>query len=106
MFQVQFFYSVGALLNLFSFFSSIFGLCKDYGKEKLGMPSLILWVLIASSCSQLIALCIYGGKGIGNYTYYEPDYSIIIAAVALGVNFLCCALLLVEIITKRTTQKV
>ncbi len=56
-----------------------------------------MWVLIFASIFQLIGIAVYGGKGIGNYSFYEPGYSIIIAGIALGFNLICTSLFFVDI---------
>jgi hypothetical protein len=58
---------------------------------------MLIWTLLISCLNQLIAISIYGGKGIGRYELYEPDYSLIIACIALGVNFFSSLLFLIEI---------
>ena len=79
---------------------ALLGLCRDCGKTTLAAPSMIMWVLLVSSLFQLIAISVYGGKGIGDYSIFEPDYSIIIASVALSLNSFCVILFLIEILTK------
>lgn len=103
--KVQVFYTISAALNLFALLVSLIGICKDFGKNNLGMPSLVLWVVIFSSICQLIGICVYGGKGIADYSQFEADYSIIIASVALGVNFVSDIFFLVEIINFSKTSK-
>jgi len=85
--KVQVFYSIGALLVLLAMMASLCGICKEFGKNAKGMPSLVFWLGIVSCASQLIALSIYGSKGVRDYSYYQPGYSIIVASVALGVHF-------------------
>jgi len=85
--------------------ASLCGLCKEFGTNKQGMPSLVFWLGIVSCASQLIAISIYGGYGVRDYSYYQPDYSIIIASVALGVHFFSCIFYLVEICTKNKKYK-
>lgn len=80
---------------------SIFGLCNEITDNKLAIPSFLMWTLGISSASQLIAISIYGGKGLADYSFFEPDYSIIIAAVALPFNALCSILYLIEILFKK-----
>ncbi len=98
------FYTISAALNLVAFSASIFGLCKDCAANILAIPSFIFWILITSSSAQLIAISVYGGKGAGDYTEYEPDYSMIIASVALGLNCLCALLFFVELLKHRNKQ--
>jgi hypothetical protein len=66
----------------------------------LTIPSLVMWVLLVSSLFQLISISVYGGQGIGDQKVYEPDYSIIIASVALSLNVICVVLFLIEILIK------
>jgi hypothetical protein len=103
--KVQVFYSIGALLVLLAMMASLCGICKEFGKNAKGMPSLVFWLGIVSCASQLIALSIYGSKGVRDYSYYQPGYSIIVASVALGVHFFSCLFFLVEICTKNKKYK-
>ena len=91
---------------MFILLTSIIGICKDFGKNSLGMPSLIFWTLVVSCVFQLIAITVYGGKGIADYTEYQADYSIIIASVALGVNGISALFFLIEILTYRKNARV
>lgn len=70
------------------------------------MPSLIFWTLVVSCVFQLIAITVYGGKGIADYSEYQADYSIIIASVALGVNGISALFFLIEILTYRKNTRV
>jgi len=100
------FYTISAALNLIAFSTSIFGLCKDCAANILAVPSFIFWILIASSGAQLIAVSVYGGKGAADYTMYEPDYSMIIASVALGLNCLCAVFFFVELLKHRNKKQI
>ncbi|CAF0944849.1 unnamed protein product [Brachionus calyciflorus] len=103
----QVFYTVSVAMNLFILLIALIGVCKDFGRNSLGMPSLIFWLLVISSLFQLIAISVYGGKGIADYTEYQADYSIIIASVGLGVNALSALLFLIEILTfKKITTRI
>lgn len=65
------------------------------------MPSLIFWLSVVSSIFQIIAISVYGGEGIGDYSEYQADYSIIIASVAVVVNAISSLFFLIEILTYR-----
>jgi len=92
----QILYTVSAILTLVAGVTSYIGLCNDIKNYKVAVPSLVLWVLVASIIFQLISVSVYGAKGIGDYTYYEPDYSIIIASVSLLAHGISAGLFLVE----------
>ena len=101
------FYSIGAMLVLISFVLSLYGVRNEFGHTNAnGMPSLIFWLGMIACSSQLIAISIYGGRGVRDYSMYQPDYSIIVASVALGTHFFSCLFFLVEICTKNKKYKV
>jgi hypothetical protein len=83
---------IAAAINFFCFTICILGICMDVAKNKLAVPSFLLWSLLVSVVCQLVAIVVYGGAGIGNYSKYQPDYSLIIACFMLFVD-LCTALL-------------
>jgi len=103
--QVQFFYTLGSFLNVLTFIAAFIGLFKDVKTKKQAFSSFLFWTLSTACLCQLIAISIYGRYSIGDYTYYEPDYSIIIASVALGINALCVLLFFVDICKSRTTKR-
>ncbi len=82
----QFFYVIATAINFFCLTISLMGLCMDVAKNKLAVPSFLLWTLIVSVVFQVLAIAIYGGSGIGDQSLFEPDYSLIIASVMLFVN--------------------
>jgi hypothetical protein len=45
----------------------------------------------------VIAIAVYGGAGVANYSRYEPDYSLIIACIALGFDLLSLVFFVIEI---------
>ena len=81
-----------------------YGLFKDLGKKKQAVSSFMMWFLLVSSLFQLIAISLYGHRGIGDYAYFEPDYSIICASIALAVNFVCAMLFMVDIYSNRSKR--
>lgn len=81
---------------MFDLFAAFIGICKDFGQNNLGMPSLVFWTLLVSCIGQLIGISVYGGKGIADYSKYEADYSIILASIALGINALSALFFLIE----------
>ena len=92
------FYMLAAVLNVLAVSFSLFGLFSDCNPNKQALPSQTMWMLIVSSIFQLITISVYGGCGIGDYSKYQPDYSLIIASVALGFNFICAIFFLIEIV--------
>ena len=99
------FYVLGAFLNCVSLIVATIGLCFDLAENKMVMPSFLMWSLISSCAAQLIAICIYGGKSIADYSAYQPDYSLIIASVCLGCNFICVFFYLAEIVSKQIKKR-
>lgn len=96
MIACQILYTISAILTLIAGVTSYIGLCNDIKNYKVAIPSLVLWILVGSIIFQLISISVYGAKGIGNYTFYEPDYSIIIASVSLLVHGISAGLFLIE----------
>ena len=68
----------------------------DLGDYPAAIPSFIQWTLGISTILQLITVSVYGSQGIGNYTLYQPDYSLILAAVATGLSGIATILFIVE----------
>jgi hypothetical protein len=98
-YAVQVFYTLGAALLLVSFIISLFGISRDCTANKLGMPSLLFWIILFSTIFQLVGICIFGGKGIADYSSFEPDYSIIIASIGLGFSAITSIMFIIEILT-------
>jgi hypothetical protein len=65
---------------------SIIGFCFDIGSYTAAIPSMIQWCMLISTIFQLITVSVYGTYGIGNYSLYQPDYSLILASVACGLS--------------------
>lgn len=97
--KVQVFYTLGAALILLALFIGLLGVCRDCAMNKLGMPSFLFWLVLASSICQLVGIVVFGAKGIGNYSQYVPDYSIIIASIGLGFSAISAVMFVVEILT-------
>lgn len=98
------FYTLGSILNLIGLIVSFYGMCNDVRSYSKAIPSLILWIIIIASIFQLIGISVYGALGIGNYTTFQADYSIICSSVALGFNFICVLFYLIEIFKNDNSQ--
>lgn len=94
----QVFYCIAAILNFLALCLATIGICIDLAKSRQCVPSAMLWTLLISVLSQVIAVAVYGGAGIGNYKLYEPDYSFVLACIAIGFNFLAAILFAIECI--------
>jgi hypothetical protein len=90
------FYPIAALIHVFALLVSILGFCTDIGNYTAAIPSFIQWSIAISTLLQLITVSIYGGKGIGDYSLQEPDFSLIIAAIATGLSAICSLLFILE----------
>jgi hypothetical protein len=98
-YAVHVFYTIAAALILIALPIGFVGIFKDTATNRLGIPSLLLWLLVFSTVFQVIGVSVYGGKGIADYSLYQPDYSIIIASIAAGFSFFTLVMFLVEIFT-------
>ena len=47
---------------------------------------MIQWCMVVSTILQITTVSVYGSYGIGNYSLYQPDYSLILASVACGLS--------------------
>ena len=65
-----------------------------------------MWILAVSTLFQLIAVTVYAGETLSNYEYYEPDYSIITASVALGSNAFCTVFFMIDVFKYRETTDI
>jgi hypothetical protein len=92
----QVFYVIAAAINFFCLTISLMGLCMDVAKNKLAVPSFLLWALIISVVTQLIAISVYGGAGIGDQSFFEPDYSLIIACIVMFIDLFSALVFAVE----------
>lgn len=98
-YAVQVFYTLGAALILIALAVSLLGVCRDCAMNKLGMPSFLFWIVLVSSIFQLVGIVVYGARGIGNYSQFVPDYSIIIASIGLGFSVVSAIMFVIEILT-------
>ncbi len=85
--------------------ASLYGICKDFGKFTKVIPSLIVWFLFIASVFQLVAISVYAGYGFGDYSKFQPDYSLICSSVALGTNSICIIFFLLEIFLNKIENK-
>ncbi len=102
---VQVFYTFGAVLNLFSLILATYGLFKDLSTKKHAVPSFLMWFLLSSCLCQVIAISLYGHRGLGDYSLFEADYSIITASVTVFVNFFCGIMFMADIYSNRSQQE-
>ena len=89
-------YTIATILIVFAFCASVIGFCIDIGKYSAAIPSMIQWLTIASTVLQLITVSVYGSYAVGNYSLYQPDYSLVIAAVACGLSGISALLFILE----------
>lgn len=94
----QIFFPIAAFLKVFALLSSYYGLCNEIRNFKKAIPSFIMWLTIASTILELITISVYGALGLKDYSYYEPDYSIILASVGLFIDAICIILFIVEVV--------
>ena len=92
-------------MNVVTLLAAFIGLFKDFKSKKQAVSSFLVWVLLAACLCQLIAISVYGKYSIDDYTYFEPEYSIIVASVALVVNGVCVLLFFVDIFKSRNASK-
>lgn len=92
----QVLYTMAAFITVFAFIVSVIGFFADLGVHLVAVPSFVQWNLIISTVLQLISVSVYGGKGIGNYSLIEPDYSLIIAGIATGLSAVCTLFFVLE----------
>lgn len=88
-------------MQFFALLIALFGICFNISKTPQAIASFLMWVVFLSCVFQLIAICVYGGKGVADYNIYEPYWSMIVACVALCIDFIAVILFFVEVLSLR-----
>jgi hypothetical protein len=70
----------------------VLGAFIDLVNNKVIIAAVLAIVTFVACACQLVTITVYGGIGIRDYTSFEPDYSFILACIALAIDLVAAFL--------------
>jgi hypothetical protein len=83
---------VTAALSLLLLFVSVLTVLANLFKNKAIIPTTLSIMTFVACIGQIVTVSVYGAIGLRDNTQFDPDYSFILACVAIGVDLIAAFL--------------